>query len=65
MIVNEELYDPKTTAQYIKLAPSTLANWRCAGRGPKYIKLGGRVLYRKSAVDAYLDACVREPEGRV
>lgn len=25
--------------------PSTLAHWRCEGRGPAYVKLGSRVAY--------------------
>lgn len=27
---------------------ATLANWRTANKGPKYIKIGGRVMYRLS-----------------
>lgn len=28
----------------------TLANWRSAGVGPAFVKIGGRVLYRMAAV---------------
>jgi hypothetical protein len=28
-----------------KIKKSTLANWRCVGKGPPHIKLEGRVLY--------------------
>jgi len=31
----------------------TLVNWRCEGRGPKYIKLGRRIRYRLEDVEAY------------
>lgn len=31
----------------------TLANWRSNGTGPKFVKVGGAVLYRKSDIDAY------------
>lgn len=27
------------------IAPKTLANWRSQGKGPPYVKLGGRVVY--------------------
>jgi len=31
----------------------TLANWRSVGKGPRYVKIGGRVRYRLSDVEAY------------
>jgi hypothetical protein len=34
----------------------TLANWRASGKGPPYIKMGGRgteILYRPAAVEAW------------
>jgi hypothetical protein len=32
-------------AAYLRLRPCTLEVWRCRGRGPKYQKLGRRVIY--------------------
>lgn len=31
----------------------TLANWRTQGRGPDFVKFGGRVLYPVARVEAY------------
>lgn len=31
----------------------TLEKWRTLGKGPKYVKAGGRVLYRLADVEAY------------
>ena len=31
----------------------TLERWRWTGEGPKFIKLGGRVIYRLEDVEAY------------
>jgi hypothetical protein len=31
----------------------TLERWRGTGEGPKFIKLGGRVIYRLEDVEAY------------
>ena len=31
----------------------TLANWRCSGDGPRYIKIGGKVAYSLEAVEEY------------
>lgn len=43
-------------ADYIRLKPKTLDNWRFVNKGPTFYKAGGRVLY---AVDD-LDRWVRE-----
>lgn len=29
-----------------KISTRTLANWRCSGVGPPYVKVGGRILYK-------------------
>lgn len=36
-----------------KIVRGTLANWRSAGQGPAYTKIGKTVLYPKSAVELY------------
>ena len=36
---------PAETAARLRVSLPTLARWRGAGDGPKYIKLKGRVLY--------------------
>lgn len=35
----------KEAAAYLRLQPCTLEAWRTKGRGPKYQKLGSRVIY--------------------
>jgi hypothetical protein len=44
--------------------PKTLERWRRIGVGPKWVKLGRRVKYRKSDLDAYIDRCTRSPRKR-
>ncbi len=46
--------DSNNAAKYLDRAPKTLAMWRMQGRGPPWWKCGGRVLYNKEALDAYL-----------
>src|SRR5215212_3154375 len=48
-----------------QLARGTLANQRSQGRGPAYLKLAGRVRYRRSDIEAYEQAgfVSREPAG--
>ena len=33
--------------------PRTLEHWRSSGVGPKFLRLGGRVVYRLEDVEAY------------
>lgn len=35
------------------LSVRTLANWRTSGGGPEFCKIGGKVMYRLSAVTAW------------
>lgn len=36
-----------------QITEKTLANWRCAGDGPSYTKIGGRVMYHIDDVKKY------------
>lgn len=35
------------------ISPRTLERWRWAGCGPRYLKIGGRVVYRLEDIEAY------------
>lgn len=35
------------------ISPRTLEQWRWLGRGPKFVKIGARVLYRLADVEDY------------
>jgi len=61
-----ELLAPRPAAKYLGVTHWALARWRQRGQGPDFIKLGGRVRYRRSALDAFLQAAeVRHgPPGR-
>lgn len=54
-----ELMDEPTLAMRLGISRSTLQSWRYAGRGPRFIKLGRMVRYRRADVDAYLQANTR------
>lgn len=49
-------------SQYLGVGVSTLDKMRMEGRGPRYVKLGGRVFYRPEDLDAYIAASVVETE---
>jgi hypothetical protein len=36
-------------AAYLRIAPGTLANWRCKGGGPLFVKEGHKVLRYRGA----------------
>lgn len=40
-----ELLTTKQASEYLQVHQNTLANWRCAGRGPKSKRIGGRIRY--------------------
>jgi len=46
-------------AVYLRVRPSTMAKWRTRGEGPEYSKLGGRVVYTKQALRAFIRANAR------
>jgi helix-turn-helix protein len=35
------------------ISPRTLERWRWLGQGPRYIKIGGRVVYRLKEIEAF------------
>lgn len=44
------------------IAPySTMAHWRCEGRGPAYVKIGPRVAYSGRALNEWLTARTVHP----
>ena len=43
----------------------TLMKWKSKGRGPKFLKLGGRIRYRQEDLDAFIAASVIDPATAV
>ncbi len=41
-----------------RISPRTLERWRWLRQGPRYLKLGGRVLYRVADIEAYEQSIV-------
>ena len=54
---NEARYwNTKRAADYLGVSPDTLNRMRLTGDGPRYAKLGGRVIYDPSDIDAWVEA---------
>lgn len=47
-------------ARLLDLSPRTLEAHRCAGTGPIYHKLGGRVVYTVADLQAWIEASARQ-----
>lgn len=43
----------KEAAEFLGVQPNTLEIWRCRKKGPKYSKIGSRVLYDINALEEY------------
>lgn len=46
-------------AERWSISPRTLERWRWAGEGPRFLKLGGRVVYRIADIEAFEAAHLR------
>lgn len=55
----KQLHTEEQEAARIGVAPKTLANQRCRGDGPPFLKLGRLVRYDPALTDAWLSDRVR------
>ena len=56
--------DDAGAAEVLGCAPRTLANWRSAGRGPRFFRVGRLIRYRLEDLLSYCDARAVDPEAR-
>ena len=54
--VEQAYLDTEEAARYLCLAPITLYRKRVDGDGPPFSRIGGRVIYRRADVDAWVRA---------
>jgi len=54
-----DLLTPREYADYRRCSPRTLDRERAEGRGCPYIRLGGRILYRRSDIIQFLSSQIR------
>ena len=45
--------DQRGLAERWRVSTRTLEQWRWQGKGPRYLKIGGRVVYRVEDVEAF------------
>ena len=51
-----DILDESAVADDYHIPGRTLSQWRYLGRGPRYMKVGRLVRYRRSDVETWLDA---------
>lgn len=57
----DELIEATEAAALLRQKPQTLAAWRCDGKGPEFVKIGRRVLYRRDAISAWIAGQIVQP----
>ena len=68
-MTNKQKLNTKEAAAYLGLRPNTLEIWRHHHKGPRYSKMGTRVLYDPDDLEAFFAARAVEtmesrPQGR-
>jgi hypothetical protein len=43
-----------------RMSPRTLERWRFTGEGPRFMKIGGRVVYRAEDIEAFEALQIRQ-----
>jgi transposase-like protein len=52
---NGRTFSHKDAARYLGVAPQTLYNWRHRRKGPDYVRMGSKIVYRQDDLDRYVD----------
>jgi len=58
----DKLMTSQEVAEILGINDGTLAQWRSAGRGPLYVKVGRMVRYREDAIEDYILANIHTGE---
>lgn len=59
---DDELLSNDQAAAMLRQRPQTLRSWRCRARGPRFMKLGSRVYYRRADIVQWMTEQTRDPE---
>lgn len=54
------LIDCKAAAKRLCVAEGTLSNWRIQGKGPRFVRIGGKICYRDEDIEAFIAQGVRQ-----
>lgn len=54
--LREDCFTQTQLSEQTGFAESTLATWRSRGKGPRFVRIMGRIYYPKDAVQEWLEA---------
>lgn len=57
---DKEFLSVEEFAHHLKVSPLTLQKWRCNSKGPKFIKVGSKVIYRGQDIKEWLNKHIYE-----
>ena len=57
--LNDGRMDRPEAALYLGLSPKTLAMWTSQGKGPRWVRVGGRIFYFLRDLDAFIQQGVQ------
>jgi len=52
-MTSKQKLNTQEAAAYLGLQPNTLEVWRCKHKGPRYSKLGSRVIYDRDDLEVF------------
>lgn len=58
-LVAEPVFNTAEAASLLRVRKGTLEVWRCRGTGPRFCKIGARVVYRLRDINEYLESRTR------
>ena len=53
-VVTRNYLNVRQAADFIGISKSSLDKQRLSGKGPRYLRVGSRILYRRDDIDAWL-----------
>lgn len=55
--IEDDLVAEEEASNILRQKPRTLTVWRSIGKGPRYLKLGRNVFYRRQWLREYMESC--------
>jgi excisionase family DNA binding protein len=52
-----EMLNDSQVAEYLNMSVASVRRWRTFRKGPKFLKIGSAVRYKREDVDAWLESC--------
>jgi hypothetical protein len=60
----DQLLTEQEAGPQLRRTAQAMRDWRFRGGGPRYVKLGGRIYYRQSAITAFIEERELTPTDR-